>query len=219
MIINRILNCATSKIFLYLSYQISVSVCTVQENLNFYDLFDKTIPETSLQNPFKTEDVNTLYKSIYRDNTARFFNIEDPKSHELKNEVHFGLDNTKIPSPQNSAFEDLIDTMCSETNTNNHESHESHESIRQDVYDFLSENKWYLHGGIGAFGVSAITFIVMVYRKWRQKKINSENGNSSSVEDQNSQDERLVVNTVENKQDEERPQADNSDDTILLISV
>ena len=42
----------------------------------------------------------------------------------------------------------------------------------------------------------------MVYRKWRQKKINSENGNSPSVEDQNSQDERLVVNTVENKQDE-----------------
>ncbi|KAJ3649421.1 hypothetical protein Zmor_021166 [Zophobas morio] len=114
----------------------------------------------------------------------------------LDNEGHFGLDSVKVPSPQNSAFGDFLDTMCSEINTNDHE------SVRQDTYDFFSENKWYLHGGIGAFGVSAITFIVMVYRKWRQKKINSENGNFPSVDNQNSQEDKIVVNTEENKQSE-----------------
>ena len=42
----------------------------------------------------------------------------------------------------------------------------------------------------------------MVYRKWRQKKINSENGNFPSVDNQNSQEDKIVVNTEENKQSE-----------------
>ncbi|XP_063919038.1 uncharacterized protein LOC135134327 [Zophobas morio] len=208
---NRILNSANSTKMFFLIYQISVSVCTVQDNLNFYNIFDTTNPVPSVQNTAKTEDKtydDALYKSAYRDNTERFFKMEG-----LDNEGHFGLDSVKVPSPQNSAFGDFLDTMCSEINTNDHE------SVRQDTYDFFSENKWYLHGGIGAFGVSAITFIVMVYRKWRQKKINSENGNFPSVDNQNSQEDKIVVNTEENKQSEGRPQACNTNDTVLLISL